>query len=83
MRLILLFVGAVFYGMIANPSAGRAEGSAWCAHYGNELGGTNCGFVSFDQCMAALSGNGGYCGQNAQYHSPPSHPVSRRYQRSN
>jgi hypothetical protein len=43
-----------------------AEGS-WCAQYGGGNGGTNCGFYSFDQCMAAVSGNGGFCRQNGFY----------------
>jgi hypothetical protein len=43
----------------------RAEGS-WCANYGG-TGGTNCGFYSSQQCMAAISGNGGFCFQNGFY----------------
>jgi hypothetical protein len=37
-----------------------AHAATWCAHYGG-FGGTNCGFHSFEQCQAALSGNGGFC----------------------
>jgi hypothetical protein len=37
-----------------------ANAATWCAHYGG-YGGTNCGFHSFEQCQAALSGNGGFC----------------------
>ena len=33
----------------------RADGT-WCAEYGSP-GATNCGFYSFEQCQAALSGN--------------------------
>jgi hypothetical protein len=43
----------------------RSEGP-WCAHYGSG-GGTNCGFYSYQQCMAAISGNGGFCSQNGFY----------------
>jgi hypothetical protein len=43
----------------------RAEGS-WCANYGG-TGGTNCGFYSYQQCLAAISGNGGFCSQNGFY----------------
>jgi hypothetical protein len=39
-----------------------ADAAPWCAQYGT--GGTNCGFHSFDQCLAARSGNGGFCSQN-------------------
>ena len=34
-----------------------AHAATWCAHYRN--GGTNCGFHSYEQCQAAISGNGG------------------------
>ncbi len=43
-------------------TAARADGT-WCAQYGG-FGGTNCGFHSFAQCQAALSGNGGFCQRN-------------------
>jgi len=38
-----------------------AHAAPWCAHYRN--GGTNCGFHSYEQCQAAISGNGGYCSE--------------------
>jgi hypothetical protein len=44
----------------------RAEGS-WCANYNAGGGMTNCGFYSYQQCMAAISGNGGFCSQNGFY----------------
>jgi hypothetical protein len=56
---------AILSLMLAMTPA-RAEGS-WCAQYGGGSGGTNCGFYSFDQCMAAISGNGGFCRQNGFY----------------
>jgi Protein of unknown function (DUF3551) len=46
--------------------AARADGS-WCAYYGSGSGGTNCGFYSWEQCQAAISGNGGYCARNQWY----------------
>lgn len=39
----------------------------WCAQYSNSHGGSNCGFVSLQQCMAAISGNGGSCRENGFY----------------
>jgi hypothetical protein len=42
----------------------RADGT-WCAHYGSKGGGgTNCGFYSFEQCRATVSGIGGFCQRN-------------------
>ena len=43
----------------AHPSATR-----FCAQY--KGGAENCGFYSFNQCLAALAGNGGICTM-AQY----------------
>jgi hypothetical protein len=49
-------------------SAEGAQAAPWCAAYaggGNGGGGgSNCGFYSFEQCMAALWGNGGFCDRN-------------------
>ena len=44
----------------------------WCAQYGGggRGGGRNCGFWTYEQCMAALWGNGGYCEVNAMYRGP-------------
>jgi Protein of unknown function (DUF3551) len=46
-----------------------AHAAPWCAQYSGAGGGTNCGFYSFQQCMAAVSGNGGFCTQN-QFENP-------------
>jgi hypothetical protein len=47
----------------------------WCAYYGGRGGGsgTNCGFVSWSQCMATVSGTGGWCEVNPRYAIPPQH----------
>ena len=42
----------------------RADGS-WCAY--DVRGGTNCGFHSYAQCMANISGIGGSCTPNPNY----------------
>jgi len=40
-----------------------AHAAPWCANYSGK-GGTNCGFYSFQQCQAAVSGRGGFCARN-------------------
>jgi hypothetical protein len=40
----------------------RAQYAPWCAYY--SLGGTNCGFHSYAQCQASVSGIGGSCSPN-------------------
>jgi hypothetical protein len=40
----------------------------WCAQYnGEENGGRNCGFVSYDQCMMTARGAGASCEPNLFY----------------
>jgi len=40
----------------------------WCARYGGEMGGaSNCGFSTFEQCRATVSGIGGFCELNPFY----------------
>ena len=51
------------------PSPAHADQYRWCAVYGGHDGdgGTNCGFVTYEQCMATVSGTGGYCAPNPFY----------------
>jgi hypothetical protein len=66
---------------------GRADPYRWCADYGGGFGGggTNCYFVTFEQCRAAVSGVGGFCRQNGFYDGRPvttpetTGPRSRRH----
>jgi hypothetical protein len=52
----------------------------WCAFMG--CLGENCGFATYQQCRATLSGIGGYCGINPWYTGDPPRarfaPRSRR-----
>lgn len=43
----------------------------WCAKYHGRLGGVNCGFTSFQQCLATIAGNGGFCDPNPWYQPYP------------
>ena len=59
---------AVISIMFATLSLSIVEASAeapWCARY--PRGVSNCGFHSFQQCMATVSGIGGFCEPNAFY----------------
>jgi Protein of unknown function (DUF3551) len=72
MRVILLALSLL--GLTATSEPASAEITyPWCAQYGGRGGsggGRNCGFWTYGQCMAALSGNGGYCEANAMYRGP-------------
>ena len=57
---------------LLGASSVRAEVTyPWCAQYGDEAGARNCGFATWDQCRAALSGNGGFCEENSMYRAAP------------
>jgi hypothetical protein len=46
----------------------QARDYPWCAQYNERTsGGQNCGFVTFAQCQAAISGVGGFCQPNPRY----------------
>lgn len=47
----------------STPAAAREY--PWCARY--DWTTSNCGFVSFQQCLATISGIGGRCEPNPRY----------------
>jgi hypothetical protein len=79
MRLLMLTFGILAIPALTNEPA-AAENYPWCAQYDMGGGPINCGFSTFGQCMAALSGNGGFCNRNTQFVPPPgpfAEPVPR------
>jgi len=58
-------------------SSAAADPYKWCAAYGTP-GGTNCGFLTIEQCRATLSGNGVFCEPNQFYTGPENPRVSRK-----
>ena len=68
MRIPMVVVG-VFIFAVGIGTRAEAQNYPWCAQYsGRALGGAmNCGFTSFAQCMATVSGIGGFCIQNNTY----------------
>lgn len=78
MKAVFLMLGLVAVISLAGSRA-EAQNYPWCAYYGGHMGGSsNCGFTSFEQCMATLSGMGGFCDRNTQYVPPPGpHPNYR------
>jgi hypothetical protein len=81
MRLIFTAAAAAIL-LIGGESAANAQNYPWCAQYGwRGDGPRNCGFVSWQQCMATVQGIGGYCERNAMY--VPNQPTrSRKSRRS-
>jgi hypothetical protein len=68
---------------IGTAAPAQAQNYPWCAQYamGDDGGGTNCGFVSYEQCMATLAGMGGFCNRNTQYR-PLAAPIGEQRARS-
>jgi hypothetical protein len=71
-----LFISAALLGIAGLSTRASAQNYPWCAYYSGKAGGTNCGFISFDQCMATVIGIGGICMRNTQFVPPPG-PASR------
>lgn len=69
---VSVIVIAVF-ATIALNSAAMAQNFPWCAYINSEGGARNCGFVSFDQCMATAQGLGADCRRNTLF-TPPIGP---------
>lgn len=74
-----LVVFAILTAAVAFTVPAAAQNYPWCAQYGGrDSGASNCGFVSFAQCMATVGGIGGFCERNNQYVPPPGpHPNPR------
>jgi hypothetical protein len=55
----------------------------WCARYGGGMdgGGSNCGFSSYEQCLATVSGVGGFCERNSFYTGSAERPAKRARKR--
>lgn len=63
--IVLLAIGST-------SETARADPYRWCAEYGGEDGGgIQCTFVTFEQCMLSVSGMGGFCRHNIYYDGRP------------
>jgi hypothetical protein len=74
----MIFALGIFFAMFVIGTPAQAQNYPWCAEYPDDMGGTNCGFTTFQQCQATVSGIGGFCIQNPQYQSPAGSHPSRR-----
>ena len=77
----LLFLLFVVVGLVGIEKPAEAQNYPWCAYYsmGDDGGGTNCGFITFEQCMETARGLGNLCQRNTQYVPPPGpHPDARQ-----
>lgn len=79
MRRLLAATLMAAAAVVLMPAAGSADPYKWCAVYGGDEsgGGTNCGFVTIEQCRATISGIGGFCEPNQFYTGPAERPAKR------
>jgi Protein of unknown function (DUF3551) len=74
----VILLGGILACAAAMSAPAQAQNYPWCAYYSGSRGGAeNCGFSTYEQCMATVSGIGGFCDRNTQYRGPG----SRRYER--
>ena len=66
LRTLSVIFGAFVAAAVLTPCAQAVE-YPWCVYYGGRNGSHNCGFVSFEQCLATARGAGGMCSQNPFY----------------
>jgi hypothetical protein len=72
----------VLAAIVCFEKPAAAQNYSWCAYYDlGSSGATNCGFSTFQQCLAAVSGVGGSCGANPQYQGSPGLYLSTKHAR--
>jgi hypothetical protein len=77
MRLLLFMLG-ICVALLSIGTRAEAQNYPWCAYYSGKIGGTNCGFTTFQQCMDTAFGLGSFCQPNTQYQPPPGpHPPKK------
>ena len=80
MRTALFTLAAVAASAVFNAGAVHAETYPFCLNSGG-AGPGDCKYVTYDQCLMAISGTGGFCQPN--YGTQPSNaPVDGRLLRS-
>ncbi|HXW27392.1 MAG TPA: DUF3551 domain-containing protein [Xanthobacteraceae bacterium] len=81
-KVAFAFAAAMVFTALA---ACEAAAGAYCAYAGGPMSFQNCGFDTFEQCRAAVSGAGGHCMRNPRDPSwwgpnaPPPPYKTRRY----
>ncbi len=66
---------ALVFGVVTltglTGTVAHAQNYPWCSQYMGSMGGAmNCGFSTYAQCQANVSGIGGFCIRNDTYQPP-------------
>lgn len=80
-RALIIALLVIAAGVLGGTRASNAQSPysyPWCAIYYDRAGvgggARSCYYTSWQQCMATLSGIGGYCVESPYYHAPPPQP---------
>jgi hypothetical protein len=67
-------IGGMAFFLVIGATTTSADAAPWCACY--DFSTYNCGFHSYEQCLATIRGVGGYCSPNRYegYAGNPQHP---------
>ena len=82
MRILLAITVTAPLMLLVATDIASAQNYPWCAQYSTRGGARNCGFVSWQQCMATVSGVGGFCDRNYMYQPGQGQRVRRNVRRS-
>lgn len=76
MRILILAL-SIGIGIAGLAGRAAAQNYPWCAVYDVGDAAYNCGFVTYEQCRASVSGIGGTCMLNTTY-NPAATPRPHR-----
>jgi hypothetical protein len=77
--LVVLAIASTATVLQAQTAAAQDSRSyPWCAEYSDDIGAMSCSFVSMQQCLADVSGVGGFCMENPGYRAPAIAAAPRR-----
>ncbi len=68
---IAMMAAAAALAVTAEPGAARVS-YPWCARLADWSGASSCAFTTYAQCMAEVSGIGGFCSENPFLPKPAS-----------
>jgi len=75
---IFVAVALAALSLVLMAQEAPAQNYPWCAQYSTRGGARNCGFVTWEQCMATVSGIGGFCERNWMYRPAGQKPARRK-----
>ncbi len=83
MRCLIVALALAGGALMGGISHAHADPYRWCAVYGggDMGGGSNCGFITWEQCRATIMGMGGFCEPNQFYDGKSydqAEPIRRR-----